>query len=168
MPRVNGFFEVDLDSVPTPELDPDWAWSKGYSREQMEQWVAELEEIQRLLDSGATADELRTMRTSADPKQRALGETYYEFYEHQGSGRNNINHVKLAWLGDHYDIDNGQHRIWLAKQRGLTSIPARVSAPDQPTLQELQARGTAARRRRPLWERRTDPGTDPDRSRRRR
>jgi hypothetical protein len=168
MPWQDDFFEVDLNQVPMPQIDPSWDSSKAYPREQVDQWVSELEEIQRRTQSqGWRSEDFEQLRDSADPAERNLGETYHKFYHH-GSGGPRMNHdfVKLDWAGDHYEITNGQHRIWLAKQRGLHTMPAQVSAPDQPTMDRLRkdsersANPTqdAGSARKPIWERQV-PGT---------
>jgi len=96
------------------------------------------------------------MRNSLDSKERALGETYHQFYDHD------VNHdfIKLEWVGDHYEVTNGRHRVWMAKQMGLRHMPAMVSAPDEATLQRLRAEGERIaageypkRGSTPIWER---------------
>ena len=163
------FFEVNLDQIPMPEIDPTWDATKAYSRVQIEQWLSELDEIQRRSrDQGWRAEDFENLHDSAIPAERSLCETYHKFYHHEKSGtRLNNDFVKLDWTGDHYEITNGQHRIWLAKERGLRTMPASVSAPDQETLNRL--RGDSERLSRgsdfrpslsPIWERRSQEGQD--------
>ena len=159
------FFEIDLDQVPTPSLDPNWVASKGYPRQQQEQWIRHLGEIQRRMrEEGWRPEDFDRIRQGSEPSERAIGESYHKFYHHDPSGeRLNHDFIKLDWVGDHYEIVNGQHRIWLAKQHGLRAMPAYVSAPDQATLDRLRMDGERAARmgredpstgRKPLWERR--------------
>ena len=158
------FFDIDLDQVPTPALDPNWAASKSYPREQQQQWIRDLDEIQRRIrQEGWRPEDFDRIRQSSDPSERAIGETYHKFYHHDSAGpRLNHDFVKVDWVDDHYEIVNGRHRIWLAKQHGLRAMPAHVSAPDQATLDRLRMDGERAARieredpstgRKPLWER---------------
>jgi hypothetical protein len=155
---VRDFFEVDVSKIRVDEVEPNWERTPhGYTREQIAQWIAELKEIQRLCrEKGYTDEDFRRMRSSADPKERALGETYHKFYDHD------VNHdfIKLEWVGDHYEVTNGRHRVWMAKQMGLRHMPAMVSAPDEATLQRLRAEGERIaageypkRGSTPIWER---------------
>lgn len=141
MPWLHDFFEIDLSKVPNPELEPGWKVSHGYSREQMEHWADQLGEIQRLCrEQGYSHADFQRMRESADLYERDLGETYRKFYDHERWGPE-MNHdcIAVEWRDDHYEILNGEHRIWVAKQRGLRHLPARVSAPDAGTLAALRS-----------------------------
>ena len=163
-----GFFEVDLNQVPPPDLDPGWTASKGYTREAMAEWMSQLAEIQRRMrEEGWRAEDFERLRQSRDPAERALAETHHKFYDYGSKGgRLNFDFIKLEWTGDHYEITNGRHRIWLAKQYGLRTVPAYVYAPDRATLERLRREGDRAahsaergewHERTPLWER-----TNPD------
>lgn len=158
MASTSDFFEVDLNKVELPDLEPNWQHSHGYSRQQMEQWVAELQEIQRLSqEEGYKPSDFEKMRADSNPAVRALGQTHHQFY---GNPKINQDCVVLEWRKDHYEITNGRHRVWLAKQQGVRSLPALVSAPDTPTLARLKeegARANEASRRRFPWDRGTDP-----------
>jgi len=157
------FFEIDLGLVPMPSIDPAWVVSKSYPRAQVEQWVGDLEEIQRRVHQlGWGPNDFERLASSEDPAERQVGEAYHKFYHHDtGGARLNHDYLKVEWVQDHYEITNGQHRIWLAKQRGLRTMPARVSAPDQETLDRLREGGErlggpspgASPARRPIWER---------------
>jgi len=163
MPWQNEFFEIDLSQVPTPELDSKWSTSKSYPREQQEQWIRDLHEAQRRMrEDGWRREDFDRIRHSSNHPERSLGETYHKFYDHDQSGdRMNHDFIKVEWVGDHYEITNGQHRIWLAKQHGLRTVPAHVAARDQATLDQLRADGERTARgpvrespnRQPLWER---------------
>jgi len=93
------------------------------------------------------------MRHSQDPAERALGNTYHEFYNHDlcdERGQMNQDFIVVDRMGDHYEVVNGRHRIWLARQMGLQRIPARVRAPDRATLERLRSGGS---------EKNPDPGS---------
>ena len=159
MTRREDFFEVDLKQVPLPDLDPDWSASKGYTREEMSGWICQLAEIQRRMrEENWRATDFERLRQSPEPAERALAETYYKFYGHGANGRG-LNHdfIKLEWAGDHYEITNGRHRIWLAKQFGLATMPARVWAPDRATLERLRLDGDRAAQRPERGERSEPP-----------
>ena len=159
MASQDDFFEVDLNKVEMPELDPDWQSSHSYSRQQMDQWLAELQEIQRLYrEEGYRSSDFQKMLESTDPALRALGETHRNFYD----ARTNGDGIVLDWRNDHYEIINGRHRVSLAKTQGLRHLPARVTAPDDVTLSRLKDEGSRiaaadeSRSRQP-WERHDRP-----------
>ncbi len=59
-----------------------------------------------------------------DPVTNGYTKTYDSFY---GSDP-----VTLAKIGDRYEVDKGRHRLFVAKNEGLDSIPARVKEIDHP------------------------------------
>ncbi|MEM2832771.1 MAG: ParB N-terminal domain-containing protein [Candidatus Caldarchaeum sp.] len=140
---VSDFFEIDVSKVRVEDIDPNFETSHGYTRDQMEQWIEQLKAIQHLIyEKGYTEADFVRMRASSDPWERALGETYHKFYHADLSGeRTNLDFIVVEWVGDHYEVINGRHRIWIAQQMGLKYIPARVSAPDEETLKMLRADG---------------------------
>ena len=163
MAWVWDFFEVDLNKLRVDGVDLNFQRTPhGYTREEIAQWMEELREIQRLCrEKGYTDEDFQRMRQSSDPKERALGETYHKFYDHEASGeRMNHDFIKLEWVDDHYEVTNGRHRVYMAKQMGLRHIPAMVSAPDEATLQRLREEGKRIaqgelleRSSTPMWER---------------
>jgi len=160
---VRDFFEIDVSKVRVEDVEPDFKVTPhGYTREQIEQWIRDLKEIHRLCrEEGYTDEDFQRMRYSSDPRERALGETYHKFYDHDISGeRLNHDFIKVDWFGDHYEVTNGRHRIFVAQQMGLRHMPAMVTAPDEETLKRLRAEGERIaageqpiRERKPLWER---------------
>jgi hypothetical protein len=151
------FFEINLDRVQMPDIPPDWSESKGYKREQMQQWISNLKEVQRLKYQNNYKDSIfEHMRQCQDnPKLRALGETHNKFY-----GQNHNNHVKTEWVDGQYQINNGNHRVWLAKQSGLRHIPASVQARDFNTLSRLKAEGDRLTNQNPIRDRDSTPDRD--------
>ncbi|MBC8235393.1 hypothetical protein H8E77_38090 [bacterium] len=169
MPWQRDFFEIDLDKVEMSDLDSNWQWTKSYTREEMEQSIRELQEIQKLCrDYGYTHTDFQQMSDSPDADKRALAETYHKFYDHN----TNHDYIKVSWTDDSYEIVNGQHRIFLAKEAGLRHLPAQVSAPDEATLERLRADGERIARREtpqgeersrvPPWERNHTPSHERD------
>src|SRR5689334_9335778 len=105
MPWRDGFFEIDLSDVPVSDLQSDWAVSKNYTREQMQEWIEHLAAIQEMRDQGATHEDFQQMRTSSDPNERGLGSTYHNFYDHERTGpKANSDHLKVEWNDDRYEI----------------------------------------------------------------
>jgi hypothetical protein len=130
------FFEVDLNRVDSPDIGNNWQGSKGYSRQEIEGWARKLGEVQTLShDRGLGYDDFSRMRSSTNPDERALGDTHNYFYDHGGNS-----HIKLSWTGDRYTVDNGIHRVHAAKQVGLRTMPAEISAEEQ-HLSRCQAEG---------------------------
>ena len=139
MAWVRGFFEVDLDQVELPDIDPNWRYNQhGRPREEMEKWIENLKEIQSLLREGYDREDFLRMAFSTDLKERSIAESFRHFYEpdpYQG--------VRLVWNPERklLEVENGVHRVWLAKQKGLRHMPAYVSAPDEGTLELIRKRG---------------------------
>ena len=130
---AKSFFEVDLNRLKSPDLGDDWQSPKGYQRQEIEQMVHQLGEVQALShDRGLTYDNFARMRTSADPDERALGETHHKFYDHavQGVGTNH-EYIRLSSVDNAYEIQNGHHRVHAAKELGLRTVPAEVTAPEE-------------------------------------
>lgn len=136
MAWVKDFFEVDLNHVESPNFGKDWKGSKGHSRQEIEAWTRQLGEIQALSrEKGHTYEDFARMRSSTDASARALGETHHQYYDHA-----NNTHLKLVWDGNRYGIDNGNHRIFSAKQAGLRTVPAQVSAQEE-HIEQCRAQG---------------------------
>ncbi len=134
------FFEVDLSQVKTPDLDPNWQQTQhNISRQQIDGWTRQLGEIQRLsVERGHTYEDFQRMRNSQVPAERELGVTHHKFYDHRSQGTNHDN-VDLTWNGKEYQVgNNGNHRVYSAKEMGLRRMPAEVSAPSEHMAQRKQ------------------------------
>jgi hypothetical protein len=140
---ASDFFEIDPALVRVEGVDPNFEKTPhGYSRAQIEEWLHHLQTIQELRAQGYTDEDFQRMRHSQDPTEKALGNTYHKFYDHDLSderGRMNQDFIVVDWVGDHYEVVNGRHRIWLAQQMGIRRIPALVRAPNRETLERLQS-----------------------------
>ena len=130
-----GFFDIDLDKIETPNIDPNWKSTKSYGRNDIVKWVKQLKEVQRLSrDNGYTYYDFSMMRDSKDPIQRELGNTHHKFYDHTIEGsRSNHDYIKICSNDstNKYVIENGQHRVFAAKELGLTTIPCMLTASEE-------------------------------------
>jgi hypothetical protein len=129
---VRGFFEVPLAKVEVTALPNRWPKD---SPDQIREHIKNLKTIQEMRERGYTREDFGRMFHSADPGEKALGITHDRFYT------NSVGSIQLSWQGDHYQIERGAHRVPIAKEMGLTHIPASVIASDMQTLQQLQAEG---------------------------
>lgn len=157
MAMVNGFFEIDVKKVRVRGIDPDFQVNHhGYTRQEIERWMKNLKEIQRLCrEKGYTDEDFKRMRNSPDQREREIAESYEHFYGGEGART-----ITVRWERDHYEVEEGHHRLIVAQQMGIRHIPARVYAPDEGTLQRLREEGERisageqpVRERKPLWER---------------
>ncbi len=133
MTWAQGFFEVDPRDVRVPTPRDDDFHVKGYDRRTMESWISDLLAIQSRRASGWTERDFDGMKERRDPSTSRLLATYDNFYR-EGNG----NAVRLAWVGDHYEAENGNKRVWLAQQAGLSRIPATIKARDRETLERIR------------------------------
>lgn len=121
----NGVQLIPLDLIDNPfgrEIGPG-DFGKGYSPEDLKWGFEALHEVVLpAVRAGKGADYF----TERDQRAGLMGarsyhDTYTGFF-----GQNDA--ISLNPVpGGRYTIGNGQHRIWLARQMGLTSIPARIS-----------------------------------------
>jgi len=131
---IKKFFEVDMNHVQRPNLDKNWQSTKGYPRQDVEKWVKQLAEVQRLSsEKGLGYADFQKMRNSTDPNERALGATHHKFYDHDTSGEaTNGDHVTLMWNGQSYEVsNNGRHRVQAAKNMSLGFMPAEVTGQEE-------------------------------------
>ncbi|MCF7990485.1 MAG: hypothetical protein K9M02_08580 [Thiohalocapsa sp.] len=142
MAWISDFFEVDLEKVESPQLPRDGSSTKGYSRQRINSWSRALGEIKtRSVERGENYGTFARMRSSSDPNERLLGETHHKFYDHADSGPSaNRDHVKLNWDGQCYRIENGLHRVGSAKDYGLRTMPAQISA-EEAHIERCRAEG---------------------------
>ncbi len=171
------FMDIDLEQVPIPNLSPDWKVSHhGIAREKYEGWASNVKEIQRLREeSGWTREQFKALRDSPNTREREIGETYRTTFESERSA----DAIRLVWdqNSNSFSIDNGNHRVWAAKARGLKRIRAEVSAPDRESidririantrneLQKNDVDGNSSPRKRQLWEREVQPHQERNRER---
>jgi len=126
------FFEIDLDKVESPVVN---SWGKA-TEQDMRDWIVCVKEIQSLCkERGFTSSDFQRLQNSLNPQEKLIYDTYCHLYEPAGS------HIKVVWNGENYSIDNGHHRILIAKQLGIRHIPAQVQSTDENTLKILKADG---------------------------
>jgi hypothetical protein len=94
---------------------------KKVSKGEMEAGLNKYVEMKDLIDSGegSTKDYWAAV-------DRTLGLTYEEGYQRIYEAFFGSEPIRITKDGDTYTIENGRHRIWLAKQMGITSLPASV------------------------------------------
>jgi hypothetical protein len=127
------FFEIELNKVPTPTFH---SWGTKSSQQDIREWMMHVKEIQRLCqEKGFTSADFQRLQGSTNQQEVEMYKTYCHLYELSGSG------IKVVWEGSHYSIENGNHRIFIAKQIGLHHLPAQVKAPDLSTLAGLKTYG---------------------------
>lgn len=116
-----GIRDVTVADLPTPEgVDGPGSFEK-VSEAEMRTGLNRLQEMQTQIESGVGAssdywgqvDQQKGL-DYADGYRRV----YDAFYGHDA--------IRLTRDGANYDIINGRHRIWLAKQMGVEALPARV------------------------------------------
>lgn len=138
MAQEKRFFEIDLLMTTPPAIDPDWQSTKHlYSRQDVNHWVTQLHDIQRLnATRGLDYAAFHSMRSSPNTREQAMGQTHHKFYDH---GDANNDHVKAIFDGQSFKIiDNGRHRVHAAQETQLRWMPAEVSA--EPDLMETARR----------------------------
>ena len=100
------------------------------SHEEMQEGIRKLEEVVRPdVQNGANGEHFSQMdaRLGLDYAQ-GYRRIYDAFYGESGP-------IRLNQIGDRYEVVNGYHRLFVAQQLGVESIPALVISPE--TFQEL-------------------------------
>lgn len=144
-------YRVDLDRVDWDDVyervTPDWrrTWH-GYTREDIGRWLDDYREVERLIVAGAKREDFERMADSPDPQEQRMWQAYsYGFDPHH----RHTDRVTVEWVQGSYRVGDGIHRAVLAREEGLTHLPAIVRAPDQATLDMLQKQdeGSYSRRK---------------------
>lgn len=134
-----------LVPVPTTALwvDPSIAPEspKGYTAQDLRHVVKTIPHVYDCIDAGALSADFQAMRTSGDPAERQIGETYALLFSDSPS---------RAPMTAHYDgtnliVDNGNHRVRAAYDADIRVLPVWVSAS---TTAELDVVEQACARRR--------------------
>lgn len=116
-----GIQDVPVAGLPDPEGVDDAGDFKKVPLEEMKVGLTRLQEMKPVIDSGEGANtdywhELDHQRGLAYPD--GYQKVYESFYGQDA--------IRLDKDGDQYDIVNGRHRIFMAKQMGIGTLPARV------------------------------------------
>ena len=119
-------------AVPTSALRQDGtlAASPKATREQMRSYVGPVPEVYERLQRGATEADFAAMRQSADPKERAVGDTYHHLFSPSGYDHR----IEADYENGQLVVQRGRHRVEAAREAGLDYLPVHVRAPDERTL----------------------------------
>lgn len=117
-----GFQDVQVANLPqSDDLKDASDWHK-VTQDEMRDGIGRLQEMRPAIKSGVGAN----------------SDYWYEFdqqhglsYEHgyqrvYDSFYRDSDAIRLEKHGDRYDVINGRHRIWLAKEMGIDTLPAHV------------------------------------------
>ncbi len=116
-----GIVNFNLNGIQNVEGISSGADFKKVSKDEMEAGLNKYTEMKGLIDSGEGDN--RDYWTAVDKK---LGLTYAEGYQRIYEAFYGSEPIRVTKDGESYTIENGRHRIWLAKQMGITSLPASV------------------------------------------
>ncbi|HIQ09252.1 MAG TPA: hypothetical protein EYH28_07085, partial [Anaerolineaceae bacterium] len=98
------------------------------SREEMREGLRKLIQVVRpKVQQGATAEDFSRM-------DETLGLDYAHGYRRIYDAFYGESCITLERYGDKYYVINGRHRLLLAREMGIRSLPARVRGEDKPTL----------------------------------
>jgi hypothetical protein len=115
-----GVIDVPVADLPDPEgVESPQDFDHHITWEDAQSATKQLPEIQDLVKNGKTGDDFSTEDQAAGLDYAHGKRRVYDLY--YGS-----NPVRLDKDGDHYDIVSGRHRIYAAKELGLSTVPARV------------------------------------------
>jgi len=114
--RVVPIDQIDLSDSPV-QGDADF---HKVSHADMVEGLTKLQQVQQWIEQGATDQMLRDI----DAQQGLSGvQSYHNIYRvFYGDSA-----IKLDWVDGRYQVTNGYHRLAVAKELGLTTIPARVT-----------------------------------------
>lgn len=114
-----GIQDVSVAGLPQPEDIHGAEDFKKVSMEDMREGLNRLERMRPLIDSGADADYWREFDSQQNLNyEHGYQRVYESFYGNDA--------IRLNKDGDQWDIVNGRHRIFLAREMGLSTLPARV------------------------------------------
>ena len=122
-PRVQHRLQnLMVSSLPAPEGISGAADFSKVSENEMRAGIKRLQEMRPVIESGAGA----ASDYWADlDRQRGL--SYVDGYQRIYDAFYGQDAIYVEKDGDNYDIINGRHRIWLAKQMGIDNLPMRVT-----------------------------------------
>ena len=112
---------VNVPNLPAPEGISGSADFSKVSESDMRAGLQRLQEMRPVIERG---DGSNSDYWADQDRQRGLG--YTDGYQHIFDAFYGQDAIYVEKDGDHYDIINGRHRIWLAKQMGIDNLPMRV------------------------------------------
>ena len=116
-----GIVDVEIDKI---NLTDSWVHSTSdfhkVSYEEMRQGLEDLQKVVHpAVDQGATGDDFGQI-DQANSRDYSHGyQRIYDAFYGEGS-------IRLTRVGDKYEVTNGYHRLFVAKEMGMKTIPARV------------------------------------------
>ncbi|MCG3209811.1 MAG: hypothetical protein FOGNACKC_03438 [Anaerolineae bacterium] len=103
---------------------------KKVSRLDMIEGLKKLEQVVKpAVQNGADADYFSQLDAQLGLDNKNGYKNIYDVF--YGSSQNNST-IKLDKLGDTYKVNNGYHRLYVAKELGLKTIPARITVKVEP------------------------------------
>jgi hypothetical protein len=112
---------VNVADLPEPEGISGSADFRKVPADEMRAGLAKLAEMRPQIENGTGA----TIDYWAD-RDRQLGLDYHGGYQRIYEAFFGADCIKVNQDADRYDVDNGRHRIWLAKRLGVEQLPMRV------------------------------------------
>ncbi len=116
-----GVIDVPVRDLPKPDDITGPGDFKKESMLEMREGFDKLAQMKPAIDQdiGRNGDYWRSMDQNQNLDYREGYQKIYESFYGDTS-------VRVDKVGDTYDVINGRHRIWLAHEMGLNTIPARV------------------------------------------
>jgi hypothetical protein len=111
-----------VDDLPGPKgFSGSPSFRKGISEARMRAGIQRWVEMRSVIESGVGA--------SSDywaDFDRAKGFEYENGYQQVYDAFYGADCIKVNKTGNSYTVDNGEHRIWLAKQMSVDQLPMRI------------------------------------------
>lgn len=118
--QEKGICEVRVADLPQVN-DINAAEFRKVPMEEMQAGLRRYQEMQGLLAAGH-----ENTREHWAQMDREKGLSYPEGYQRIYESFYGMEPIRVTKDGNHYTIENGRHRIWLAKQMGIATLPASV------------------------------------------
>jgi hypothetical protein len=112
---------VNVSDLPDPDGISGAADFRKISEPEMRAGIEKLSTMRPMIESGVGAS--ANYWAEYDRKQ---GHDYSSGYQRVYDAFYGQDCIKLNKDSNTYDVDNGRHRIWLAKQMGVKQLPARI------------------------------------------
>ena len=113
--------DTAIANLPTPEGISGPEDFKKYSVDKLQSGIEKLQEMKPVIDSGI-GNNSEYWRKYDQAHGLDVPDGYRIVYDSYYGN----DHVRVEKSGDNYDIINGRHRLWLAKQMGVESLPMEV------------------------------------------
>jgi hypothetical protein len=108
---------------------------KGYGESDLRKIASAIPDVYAAARSGATEHDFLTMRISADPQERLVGETYHQLFRSSPSN----DPLQSDFVDGRLQVNSGNHRIRAAQAVGVPFVPVWVGAPDERTLARVES-----------------------------